>query len=57
MKELTPDAKKAFVHLIHRILILVDDWLCDTFNLSRKARGRYAPEAAHEQYLAQEHYN
>jgi hypothetical protein len=48
MKELTPDAKKAFFVLIHQILIVLDDWFCDTFGLSRKARGRYSPEVACE---------
>jgi len=39
MTDLTPDARLAFWRMLHRIVVIFDDWLCDTFNFSRKGRG------------------
>jgi len=37
------DEKKwrSLAETIHRILVILDDWLCEEFGFSRKARGKY----------------
>jgi hypothetical protein len=35
------ESRRAFWLMVHRALIIFDDWICDTFNASRKGRGRY----------------
>ena len=32
---------RSFWEMIHRILIIFDDYLCKEFSFSRKARGKY----------------
>ena len=32
---------------IHRVLVILDDWLCEEFGFSRKARGKYIENAVH----------
>jgi hypothetical protein len=38
---MTPDQQREFWKIVHHILIVFDDWLCDTFGFSRKAKGKY----------------
>jgi len=35
------ECRRAFWMAVHRALIIIDDWICDTFGASRKPRGRY----------------
>ena len=30
--------------VVHRCLVLLDDWLCDELGLSRRPRGKHAPD-------------
>lgn len=39
--ELSTDQKRRFFEMLHRCLVLFDDWLCDTFGFSRKPKGKY----------------
>ncbi len=41
---LSDGQKLAFFQTLHRIVVLFDDWLCDTFGFSRKGRGKYADD-------------
>ena len=41
MSELTPQMRLAFFQALHRAVVILDDWLCDTFGFSRKGRGKY----------------
>ena len=38
---LTDQQRVAFWEVLHRMVVLFDDWLCETFGFSRKARGKY----------------
>lgn len=42
MTDIPPEARRKFWEMLHRIVVLFDDWLCDTFGFSRQARGKYA---------------
>ena len=33
-------SRRAFFAMLHRILVIFDDWLCDTFHYNRKGRGK-----------------
>lgn len=38
---MTPVQWRSFWQMVHRILVLADDWICDTFGFSRRAKGKY----------------
>lgn len=33
---------RSFCEMVHRILVIADDWLCDQFGFSRRGKGKYA---------------
>ena len=37
----TPEERRKLFEVVHRNLIIFDDYLCETFGFSRKPRGRY----------------
>jgi len=39
---MTPDRWRTFFETLHRMLVILDDYLCDEHGFSRKARGKYA---------------
>jgi len=39
---MTPDRWRTLFETLHRVLVIMDDWLCDEFGFSRKPRGKYA---------------
>lgn len=39
---MTPDRWRRFFETAHRVLVILDDWLCDEFSFSRRPRGKYA---------------
>ena len=41
---MTPEQKDSLIKIIHQVLVLLDDWLCEHFGLSRKPRGKYVDE-------------
>jgi hypothetical protein len=44
MPILSDKQKLAFFEMLHRITVLFDDWLCDTFGFSRRPRGKHASD-------------
>lgn len=32
-----------FWEVVHRMLVIFDDWLCEEFKFSRKAKGKHVP--------------
>lgn len=34
---------RRFWEVVHRVLVIFDDWLCDEFKFSRKAKGKHTP--------------
>jgi hypothetical protein len=39
---MTPEELLTYAIATHRAMMILDDWICDNFNLSRKARGKKA---------------
>lgn len=37
-----PDRWQRLAEVAHHVLVILDDWFCDEFNFSRKARGKCA---------------
>lgn len=46
MKEVTDDRWRRFFECLHRMLVILDDWLCDEFGFSRRPRGKHAGTSA-----------
>lgn len=38
----TVEQHRRLREVVHRVLVILDDYLCDEFGFSRKAKGRYA---------------
>ena len=38
----TPEDRRTLFEPVHRAIVILDDYLCDLFQFSRKPRGKYA---------------
>ncbi len=38
---MTPSRWRSLTATLHRVLVILDDWLCDEFGFSRRARGKH----------------
>jgi hypothetical protein len=46
---MTPEQIESLLKTIHKVLVILDDWLCEHLGLSRKPRGKYEEQHRDEE--------